>query len=101
MGGDPRPDRDSHALEEGTFFAKLVVRQGDALVEVDARPSDAIALGAAARHVRIFVAESVLEEASSEPIRRTSNRRNIRGGCPTSATPRTSPRTAIVNRSSR
>lgn len=55
-----------HALEEGTFFAKLVIRQGDEMVEVDSRPSDAIALGVRS-DVPIFVVDSVLEEASSEP----------------------------------
>lgn len=56
-----------HALEEGTFFAKIVVRQGDDLIEIDYRPSDAIAVGAAI-DIPIFVEESVLDEASSEPI---------------------------------
>ncbi len=56
-----------HALEEGTFFAKIVVRQNDDLIEIDCRPSDAIALGAAV-DIPIFVEESVLDEASSEPV---------------------------------
>ncbi|MAD19899.1 MAG: hypothetical protein CMJ52_06715 [Planctomycetaceae bacterium] len=55
-----------HALDEGTFFAKLVIRQGADMVEVDSRPSDAIALGVR-YDVPIFVEESVLDEASSEP----------------------------------
>src|SRR5512134_372522 len=36
-----------HDLRDHTFYAKLVIRQSGELVEVDARPSDAIALGAA------------------------------------------------------
>jgi bifunctional DNase/RNase len=50
-----------HDLREGTFFAKLVIRQNGQLIEVDARPSDAIALGVAS-DTPLFVAESVLGE---------------------------------------
>ena len=53
-------------LKEGTFFAKLVIRKGQDVVEVDSRPSDAIALGVAG-NVPIFVQEHVLEEAGVEP----------------------------------
>lgn len=51
-------------LKEHTFFAKLIIRQHDELVEVDSRPSDAIALGVATE-VPIYVEEHVLREASS------------------------------------
>lgn len=50
-------------LQEGTFFAKLVIRRNGALVEVDSRPSDAIALGVAGE-VPIFVEEHVLRDAA-------------------------------------
>jgi len=50
-------------LREHTFFAKLVIRQNGQLVEVDARPSDAVALGVA-NNTPIFVESSVLDEAS-------------------------------------
>ncbi len=50
-----------HDLREHTFFAKLVVRQNGTLVEVDARPSDAIALGVASE-VPLYVEESVLQD---------------------------------------
>ncbi len=50
-------------LQQGTFFAKLVIRQGDRLVEVDSRPSDAIALGIATM-VPIFVADQVLKDVA-------------------------------------
>lgn len=55
-------------LREHTFFARLSVRDaaGES-VEVDSRPSDAIALGIA-QGVPIFVAEHVLESASGEPL---------------------------------
>src|SRR5437588_9519624 len=46
-------------LEDATFFAKLHIRRDGKLIEVDSRPSDAIALGVAT-DVPIFVAEHVL-----------------------------------------
>jgi bifunctional DNase/RNase len=50
-------------LRDHTFYATLVVRQNGKLVEIDARPSDAIALGVA-NGTPIFVESHVLEEAS-------------------------------------
>jgi bifunctional DNase/RNase len=50
-------------LQDHTFFARLHIRQNGRDVEIDSRPSDAIALGAAAT-VPIFVADHVLEEVS-------------------------------------
>jgi uncharacterized protein len=50
-------------LQDGTFFAKLVIRQSGELVEVDSRPSDAIALGVASE-VAIYVADHVLDEVT-------------------------------------
>ena len=49
-------------LDGGTFIARLVIRQNDKLLEIDSRPSDAIALGIATS-VPIFVEEHVLEKA--------------------------------------
>lgn len=54
-----------HDLQEGTFFAKLVIERGAEVIEVDSRPSDAIALGVA-DGVPILVEESVLEQASAD-----------------------------------
>ena len=48
-------------LQHHTFFAKLVIRNQGELVEVDSRPSDAIALGVATE-VPIYVEEHVLRE---------------------------------------
>ena len=48
-------------LQEHTFFARIHIRQGGKIVEVDSRPSDAIALGIATV-IPIFVAEHVLSE---------------------------------------
>jgi bifunctional DNase/RNase len=50
--------------EPGTFYAKLAIRQDGRVVEVDSRPSDAIAL-ATRTHSPIFVEEHVLEAAAS------------------------------------
>lgn len=50
-----------HQLKEHTFYAKLVVRQDGKLVEIDSRPSDAIALGAGT-DTPLYVDDSVLNE---------------------------------------
>jgi len=50
-----------HDLRDHTFFAKLIIRRNGELVEVDSRPSDAIALGVASE-TPIYVAESVLRQ---------------------------------------
>ncbi|MBN9520391.1 bifunctional nuclease family protein [bacterium] len=52
-------------LKEHTYFAKLRVRQEGELVEIDCRPSDAIALAVTAK-VPIYVNEDVLGEALDE-----------------------------------
>ena len=49
-------------LRDHTFFATLVIRHNGQVVEVDSRPSDAIALGVAT-NTPIYVESSVLEEA--------------------------------------
>lgn len=48
-------------LENGTFFARILIRQNGEQVTLDSRPSDAIALGIATT-VPIFVADHVLDE---------------------------------------
>jgi len=52
-------------LRDHTYFAKLRIRKDGELVEVDCRPSDAIALAVTAK-VPIYVAEDVLGEACGE-----------------------------------
>lgn len=55
-------------LAEHTFFAKLNVIRGDGkVVQIDSRPSDAIALGIAGG-VPIYVEEHVLDSAVNEEI---------------------------------
>ena len=48
-------------LHEATFFAQLRIRHDGELIEIDSRPSDAIAL-AVTVGAPIYVAENVLEE---------------------------------------
>lgn len=50
-------------LREHTFFARIYLRNGSDMRDIDARPSDAIALGATG-DVPIYVAEHVLDEVS-------------------------------------
>src|SRR5437016_6038004 len=52
-------------LRDHTYFAKLRIRQNGELIEIDSRPSDAIALAVTAS-VPIYVAEDVLGEACGD-----------------------------------
>jgi len=52
-------------LHDNTFFAKLIIARNGPTVEVDSRPSDAIAL-AVRVEAPIFVAEEVLNEVCPE-----------------------------------
>lgn len=52
-------------LQDHTYYAKLRVRKDGELVEIDCRPSDAIAVAVTAR-VPIWVAEDVLAETLDE-----------------------------------
>ncbi|RRR68909.1 MAG: bifunctional nuclease family protein [Candidatus Viridilinea halotolerans] len=49
-------------IQDNTFFARIVIEQQGRIVEVDARPSDAIAVAVRAE-VPIFVAAQVLDQA--------------------------------------
>lgn len=52
-------------LSDHTFYAKLMIRGADdEIIEIDSRPSDAIALGIA-QDVPIYVEEHVLEDAQN------------------------------------
>jgi hypothetical protein len=48
-------------LQDHTFFARIHIRQNGSRIEIDSRPSDAIALGIATT-VPIYVADHVLDE---------------------------------------
>ena len=52
-------------LDNNTFFAHIAIEQNGREIEIDSRPSDAIALGVATR-VPIYVEESVLARASKD-----------------------------------
>jgi uncharacterized protein len=64
LGGELR-DIFISELRDHTYYAKLRIRQNGEMVEVDCRPSDAIALAVTAS-VPIYVSEDVLEEVSDE-----------------------------------
>jgi bifunctional DNase/RNase len=53
-------------LRDDVFYARIILRVDGREIEVDSRPSDALALSVRV-HVPVFVAESVMEEASTEP----------------------------------
>ncbi len=54
-------------LHDHTYFAKLRVRQGDKLLEIDSRPSDAIAIAVTCDPVLpIYVSEEVLNDVLGE-----------------------------------
>lgn len=63
-------------LRDHTFIATLYIRQGQQLLEIDARPSDAIALGVAFE-TPIAVAEHVLDEVLRESVDLSSQRDNL------------------------
>jgi hypothetical protein len=51
-------------LREHTYFAKLRVKQDGELIEIDSRPSDAIAVAVTCDPpLPIYVAEEVIEDA--------------------------------------
>jgi len=52
-------------LRENTFYARITVQQNGAEIEVDSRPSDAIALAVRAE-APIFAADAVIEESAIE-----------------------------------
>jgi bifunctional DNase/RNase len=52
-------------LKENTFYASITVQQNGSEIEIDSRPSDAIALAVRA-DAPIFAAEEVIEESGIE-----------------------------------
>ena len=64
LGGELR-DIYISELRDHTYYAKLRIRKDGELIEVDCRPSDAIALAVTAK-VPIYVAEDVLGEACGD-----------------------------------
>src|SRR5262245_35341119 len=64
MGGELR-DIVISELRDHTYYAKLRIRLDGEMLEVDSRPSDAIALAVTAR-VPIYVSEDVIDEVTGE-----------------------------------
>jgi hypothetical protein len=54
-------------LIDNTFYARLVLKQNDKTIEIDARPSDSIAI-ALRLACPIFVEDEVMDEAGSEEL---------------------------------
>ena len=52
-------------LKESTFYASITIQQDGSEIEIDSRPSDAIALAVRA-DAPIFVADQVIEESAIE-----------------------------------
>ena len=52
-------------LRNNTFYAKIILQRNGSLVEIDSRPSDAIAL-AMQKNTPIFVARNILEEVCKQ-----------------------------------
>ncbi len=55
-----------NALVDNTFYAQLILDLGDEIIEVDSRPSDAMAIAVRAG-VPIYISEQVMDEASVVP----------------------------------
>jgi bifunctional DNase/RNase len=55
-----------NGLKDDTFYAEIVVEQNGRTLEIDSRPSDAIAL-AVRVNVPIYVAKDVMEKAGIIP----------------------------------
>jgi bifunctional DNase/RNase len=64
LGGDLQ-DIYINELREHTYFARLRIRHEGELIEVDSRPSDAIAL-AVTVDVPIYVADDILDEVGQQ-----------------------------------
>lgn len=67
-----------HDLRDGTFIAKLVIQRDGEAIEVDSRPSDAIALGSAF-DTPIFVAEHVFEQVVRDTLNLAGERKHLQG----------------------
>ncbi len=78
-------------LKDVTFFADVSVKVGEDIIDIDARPSDSIALAVRAR-VPIYISEDVIDKVSSDLQGRRSeeesaHRRHPRRGMEESASP--------------
>ena len=54
-----------HSLEDHTYYAAIRIKKDGELIDVDSRPSDAVALAVHyTPHLPIYVADEVLDEAA-------------------------------------
>ncbi len=84
-------------LREGTFYARLILSRDGAEMEIDSRPSDAMAL-ALRCSVPVFVAEKVMDEAGrSDDEDETSPPQAVESGL-TAEESRTAKATALIGR---
>ncbi len=63
-----------HDIKDATFFAKLIVRHNGDTQEIDARPSDGIAL-ALRMQAPIYVSDKIVTRGERSPTRRPSRKR--------------------------
>lgn len=68
-------------LERNTYYARIILEVDGDTLEIDSRPSDAIAL-AVRVDAPIFVAEDVMEQAGLQPEEEVSLTEEIQGGDP-------------------
>ena len=68
---------DATDLKDNTFYARLTLRRNGEVIEVDSRPSDAIAL-ALRTNSPIFVEEAVLEQAKHIDISEEDSEEKVR-----------------------
>jgi bifunctional DNase/RNase len=65
-------------LREDVFYARILVQANGRELEIDSRPSDALAL-AVRVHVPIYVDDAVMEEASTEPEDKVEPGKTVEG----------------------
>ena len=68
-------------LRENTFYARITIQQNGSELEIDSRPSDAIAL-AVRSGAKIFAADEVIEESGIEFEGEASTTRRGGSGLP-------------------
>lgn len=59
-------------LENSTFYARLIIKQNEKVLNIDCRPSDSVAI-ALRQAAPIFVTEKVMSEASISDIKNISS----------------------------
>ena len=74
-------------LRNDTFYAEIILKVNGRRIEIDSRPSDAIALAVRAR-VPVYVADDVLEQAAITP---EQDLESGAGGADAEGTPREAP----------